>query len=184
MPTYFTKSGNGLSQERFQIAYFINTFGNLQESRKLFRILLMMSAGLWGRLIAWAHWSRMTHIFVSKLTITGSSNDLSTCHQANFWTNVRILLIRSIETSEILNVILFNKMNLKMSVKLWPQLSIETWKMKIHTCNRGMITRANSSSGFRICYSMLKNYAPRIKDFWGLEGCQLKSYMYFPVSEI
>ena len=73
------------------------------------------------------HWGRVTHMCVSKLTIMGSDNGLSPgWRQAIIWTNVRILLIRTLGTkfSEILGEIptfLFKKMQLKMSSgKWWP----------------------------------------------------------------
>ena len=73
------------------------------------------------------HWGRVTHICVSKLTITGSHNDLSPRRrQAIIWTNAGILLIGPLETnfSEILSKIhtfSFKKMHLKTSsAKLRP----------------------------------------------------------------
>ena len=51
------------------------------------------------------HWGRVTHIYVSKLTIIGSDNGLSPGRrQAIIWTNAGILLIRTLVTnfSEIL----------------------------------------------------------------------------------
>ena len=46
------------------------------------------------------HWCRVTHIFVSKLTIIGSDNDLSPGRrQAIIWTNDGILLIRTLLTN-------------------------------------------------------------------------------------
>ena len=50
-------------------------------------------------------WGRVTHIYISKLTIIGSDNGLSPgWHQAIVWTNVAILLIEHLGTnfSEIL----------------------------------------------------------------------------------
>ena len=67
------------------------------------------------------HWSRVTHIYVSKLTIFGSGNDLSPGRrQAIICTNVRILLIwpLGINFSEIfikIHISSFKKMHLKMS---------------------------------------------------------------------
>ena len=67
------------------------------------------------------HWGRVTHICVSKLTITGSDNGLSPKrHQAIIWTNAGILLIGLLGTnfSEILTGIQtfsFKKMHLKVS---------------------------------------------------------------------
>ena len=54
------------------------------------------------------HWGRATHICVSKLTIIGSDNDLSTGRrQAIIWTNDGILLIEhlGINFSEIVSKI-------------------------------------------------------------------------------
>ena len=82
-----------------------------------------------------AHWSRVTHIYVSKLTITGSDNGLlpGQC-QAFIWTNAEILLIWSIETkfSDILikiHTYSFKKIQLKMSSgKFRPFcLSLNVW---------------------------------------------------------
>ena len=70
-------------------------------------------------------WGRVTHICVGKLTIIGSDNGLSPGRcQAIIWTNVGILLIRTLETnfSEILSEIhtfSFKKMHLKMSSGKW-----------------------------------------------------------------
>ena len=72
----------------------------------------------WPRL---THWGRVTHICVSKLTITGSDNGLSPDRrQAIIWTNAGLLLIGPLGTnfSEILIEILtflFKKMRLKVS---------------------------------------------------------------------
>ena len=67
------------------------------------------------------HWGRVTHIYVSRLTITGSDNALSpNRRQAIIWTNAGILLIQISGTtfSEILSKIptfSFNKTHVKMS---------------------------------------------------------------------
>ena len=67
------------------------------------------------------HWSRVTHICVSKLTIIGADNGLSPGRrQAVIWTNAGILLIGPLGTnfSEISIGILifsFKKMRLKLS---------------------------------------------------------------------
>ena len=66
------------------------------------------------------HWGRVTHICVSKLSIIGSGNGLSSGRcQAIIWTNAGILLIGPLGTnfSEILIEIYtfsFKKMHLKM----------------------------------------------------------------------
>ena len=71
------------------------------------------------------HWSRVTHICISKLTTIGSDNGLSPGRrQAIIWTNAGILLIGplGINFSEILikiNTFSFNKMHLKMSSAKW-----------------------------------------------------------------
>ena len=67
------------------------------------------------------HWGRVTHICVSKLTITGPDNGLSPGRrQAIIWTNAGMLLVRTLGTnlSEILikiNTVSLKKMHLKMS---------------------------------------------------------------------
>ena len=71
------------------------------------------------------HWGRVTHICVSKLTITGSDNGLSPDRrQAIIWTNAGILLIGPLGTNfnEILVEIItfsFKKMRLKVSSAKW-----------------------------------------------------------------
>ena len=71
------------------------------------------------------HWCRVTHICVSRITNIGSDNGLSPGRrQAIIWTNVGILLIRTLGTnfSEILSEIhtfSFKKMHLKMSSAKW-----------------------------------------------------------------
>ena len=85
-----------------------------------FRVIEKSNAATWL-----THWGRVTHICVSKLTITGSDNGLSPGRrQTIIWTNVGILLIRTLEThfSEILGEIKsfsFSKMHLKMSSAKW-----------------------------------------------------------------
>ena len=69
------------------------------------------------------HWGQVMHICISKLTIIGSWSDNSLSSgglQAIIWTNVGILLIRTLEMnfSEIfgdIKTFSFNKMHLKMS---------------------------------------------------------------------
>ena len=71
------------------------------------------------------HWGQVTHICVSRLTITGSDIGLSPGRrQAIIWTNAGILLIRTLGTnfSEILGEIhsfSFSKMHLKISSATW-----------------------------------------------------------------
>ena len=76
--------------------------------------------GTW-RTTRLTHWGRVTHICVSKLTITGSDNGLSPDQrQAIIWTNAGLLLIGPLGTNfnEILIEILtfsFKRMRLKVS---------------------------------------------------------------------
>ena len=71
------------------------------------------------------HWSRVTHICVSKFIIIGSDNGLSPGRrQAIIWTNAGILLIGPLGTkfSEIIIAIhwfSFKEMHLKMSSGKW-----------------------------------------------------------------
>ena len=71
------------------------------------------------------HQGRVTHICVSKLTIIGSNNGLSSgWRQAIIWTNVGILLITHLGTnlSEFriqIGTFSFKKMHLKMSSGKW-----------------------------------------------------------------
>ena len=73
-----------------------------------------------------SHSGRVTHICVNKLTSIGSDNGLPGWRQAIIWTNVGILLIRTLGTifSEILieiHIFPFTKMHLKMLCgKWWP----------------------------------------------------------------
>ena len=76
-------------------------------------------------LCALTHWSRVTHICVSKLTIIDSDNGLSPdWRQAIIWTNDGLLLIPTLGTnfSEIrgeIHSFSFSKMHLKMSSAKW-----------------------------------------------------------------
>ena len=76
-------------------------------------------------LMALTHWTRVTHLCISKLTIIGSDNGLSPGRsQAIIWTNVGILLIGPLGTnfSEIsidIYTFSFKKEHLKMSSGKW-----------------------------------------------------------------
>ena len=76
------------------------------------------------------HWGRVTHIYISKLTIIGTDNGLSPAWLlAIIWTKAGILLIQNIGkiVSEILSEIhtfSFKKMHLKMSSVKWRQFCI------------------------------------------------------------
>ena len=71
------------------------------------------------------HWGRVTHIYVSKLTIIASDNGLSPGRrQTIIWTNAGTLLIEPLgeDFSEILIEILaflFKKMRFKVSSAKW-----------------------------------------------------------------
>ena len=77
------------------------------------------------RLMILTHWGGAIHLCVSKLTIIGADNGLSSGRrQAIIWTNAGILLIGSLGTnlSEILIEIptfSFKKMRLKVSYAKW-----------------------------------------------------------------
>ena len=79
----------------------------------------------WTYILILTHWGRVTHIWISKLTIIGSDNGLSPGRrQAITWTNVGILLIGPLGTnfSEMLieiHTISFKKIHLKMSSGKW-----------------------------------------------------------------
>ena len=91
------------------------------------------------------HWGRVTHICLSRLTITGSDNGLSPGRrQAIIWTNAGILLIGPLGTnfSDILIEILtfsFKKMCLEVSsAKRWPCcLGLTELNMHIHHSHSG-----------------------------------------------
>ena len=83
------------------------------------------------------HWGRVTHICVSRLTITGSDNGLSPGRrQAIIWTNAGIVLIGPLGTNFSENLIdiltfSFRKMLLKVSSTKWRPfwlgLNVLTW---------------------------------------------------------
>ena len=96
------------------------------------------------------HWGQVTHICVSRLTMTGSDNGLSPGrHQTIIWTNAGILLIGPLGTnfSENLVVILtfsFTKMRFKVSSAKWRPFCLDlnvltctakgnTWSMVEHS---------------------------------------------------
>ena len=114
-------------------------FGSAARSRDAF---LPVDGTRWF-LSKWSlltHWARVTHIFVSKLTIIGSDNGLSPGrHKAIIWTNAGILLIWNLGAnfSEILIEMYtfpLKKMHLKMSSAEWWQFCIGLIiKMKYYT---------------------------------------------------
>ena len=77
------------------------------------------------RSLSLAHWGRVTHICVSKLTSVGSDNGLSPGRrQAIIWTNAGILLIGPLGTNfseNLIEIHIFSckKMHLKMSSGKW-----------------------------------------------------------------
>ena len=90
-------------------------------------IVVLTNGGPPGDPIDWTltHWGRVTHICISRLTITGSDNGLLHGRGlAIIWTNAGILLIGPLGTNfsenliEILTVS-FTKMRLKVSSAKW-----------------------------------------------------------------
>ena len=85
-----------------------------------------------------SHWGRVMHICVSKLTIIGSDNSLSSSlHQAIIWTNVGILLIRTLGTnfSEIgseIHAFSFKNMHLKMLSAKWRKFYSSLNALSLH----------------------------------------------------
>ena len=83
------------------------------------------SRAVWSLDMMLIHWGRVTHIRVSRLTITGSDNCLSPGRrQAIIWTNAEILLIGRLGTNFSENLIeiltfAFTKMRLKVSSAKW-----------------------------------------------------------------
>ena len=79
----------------------------------------------WDLYACITHWGRVTHIYVSKLSIIGPDNGLSPRRrQAIIWFNAGILLIGTLGTNfvEVLSefyTFSFNKMHLKMSSGKW-----------------------------------------------------------------
>ena len=123
------------------------------------------------RLFNWVcmltYWVRATHKCVSKLTIIGPDNGLSSGRrQANIWTNAGILLIRTLGTnfSEILSEthsFSFKKILLKMSSGKWRPfclglnvLSASWIREKAPTCR----TVSNHSASDKLCYVLIANY--------------------------
>ena len=78
-----------------------------------------------GMISELTHWGRVTHVCVSRLTITGSDNGLSPGRrQAIIWTNAGILLIGLLGTNcseNLIEVLIFSftKMRLKASSAKW-----------------------------------------------------------------
>ena len=97
---------------------------------------------------ALTHWGRVTHIYVSILTIIGSDNGLSPgWRQAIIWTNVGILLIGPLGTnfSEIwikIYTFSFRKMYLKMSSGKWRSFCLSLNVLKRQETQLFEITKA------------------------------------------
>ena len=92
-------------------------------SPQWFRLLTMMTNAtnqIWLPHFL-THWGRVTHICVSRLTITGSDNGLSPGRcQAIIWTNARLLLIGPLGTNfseNLIEILTFwlTEMRLKVS---------------------------------------------------------------------
>ena len=134
------------------------------------------------------HWSRVTHICVSKLTTIGSDNGLSPGRrQAIIWINDGILLIQTLGTnfSEILSEIhsfSFKEMHLKMSSAKWRlfHLGLNELMRRLCTDLPSCITKLASATiltllGFRYLPSISKVYLslihrrPRLELFSGAQ---------------
>ena len=89
------------------------------------------------------HWGTVAHIFVNKLTISGSDNGLSPGRRkAIIWTNAGILLIGPLGTnfSEILieiRTFLFPKNYLEMSSGQWWSFCLSLNVLKAAECQKG-----------------------------------------------
>ena len=107
-----------ISQEMSEISI-------LDMSLKITSLRLQLHSSARDQWATITHGGRVTHICISKLTIIGSDNGLSSgwC-QAIIWTNAGILLIQPLGTnfSEILieiHTFSFKEMHLKMSSGKW-----------------------------------------------------------------
>ena len=114
------------------------------------------------------HWGRVTHICVSKLSITGSDNGLSPGRrQAIIWTNAGILLIEPLGTkfSEILieiRTFSFNKMHLKMASGNWRPFCLGLNVLKHQNSNSIMYTIRHApflgcDNGIHLKYGILSS---------------------------
>ena len=105
----------------------------------------------------------MTHICVSKLTITGSDNGLSPGRrQAIIWTNAGILFIRSLGTnfSEILSeihIFSFKDMHLKMSSAKWRQFCVSQFNFPVPEWAREA-SQCCSRSGWRQIFDQRRRF--------------------------
>ena len=79
------------------------------------------------------HWDRVTHIYVSKLTIIGSDDDLSPARrQPIIWTNAGILLTGRLGTNFNDILIEINTFWLK---KIFTKMSSGKWRLFYHGLN-------------------------------------------------
>ena len=136
------------------------------------------------------HWGRVTHICVSKLSVTGSDNDLSPDRrQAIIWTNAEILLIGLSGTNVSdfffieIDTFSFKKMYLKMSSGKWRPFCLGLnvlKKMKWYgqmaemTPNSGVILcmlptnerRRNNVTSYLISWVHTQKYPSKLRDFF------------------
>ena len=108
------------------------------------------------------HWGRLTHICISKLTIIGSDNDLSSGRrQVIILTNAGLLSIGTFRTnfSEILSEICafsLNKLHLKMSSAKWRPLCFGLNVLTILKCQKANFQKTfERHSLARIFYCIL-----------------------------
>ena len=99
------------------------------------------------------HWGPVTHICISKLTITGSDNGLLPGrHQAIIWTNAGILFIGHSGTNfgEILieiHTFSYRRIHLKVSSEKWRLfcLGLNEWRIDMFTLDSFSLPSSRSS---------------------------------------
>ena len=115
-----------------------------QFSQTVVYLLLMKSYWFVCLMLSFTHWGRMTHICVSKLTLTGSDNGLApTRRQAIIRTNVGIFLIWPLRTNfnEIgikIHTFSFKEIRFKMSSGKWRPFCLS---LNVLTCNSDLWKR-------------------------------------------
>ena len=120
------------------------------------------------------HWGRVTHIWVSKLTIIGSDNCLSPGRrQAIIWTNAGILLMWTLGTnfSEILSKIHTCPFK-KIHLKIWKMVPILSWPQCVedsHEISNSCTVKHNVPAYL----FQGSQYPPHIHDIYTNKTCRL-----------
>ena len=120
------------------------------------------------------HWGRVTHIWVSKLSIIGSNNGLSPGRrQAIIWTNAGILLIWTIGTNfneMLIEIHTFSvkKIHLKMSSANWRPFCLGLNVLRcvatvVHCSDVLMSTMASQITSLTLVYSIVYSGADQRK---------------------